>query len=349
MEKSDAIAAAAVSSAAASDENAPADGSDRLRVPPYRDAGFYQKRKKGKYRAVAAPDLEGPVADTHTHIQMLPDQALELARCAANGVDFLCVVSDPAEDALDVFDHLAAWQGQAPAALAEIAPGVDASHLPHVRLAVGVHPHNARLYDDAMEKLLYRLLADQRVAALGEIGLDYHYDFSPRESQRRVFARQLEIARELGFPVSLHIREAHGEALAILREVGFPSAGTLLHCCALPREELRPWVEAGCYIAYGGPLTFKKADEVREAVSIVPEDRLLIETDAPYMTPEPMRGVANTPAHVVFTAARLAEVRGVDCGPDRGQFLAALEANARRLLDRPCTPYQQAHEGEARG
>lgn len=345
MERADASASAAPSAAAPADENAPADGSDRLRVPPYRDAGFYQKRKKGKYRAVEPPRLEGPVADTHTHIQMLPDQALELARCAAVGVDFLCVVTDPAEDAATVFDGLAAWQAQAPAALADIAPDVSADRLPHVRLAVGVHPHNARLYDDAMEGLLYRLLADQRVAALGEIGLDYHYDFSPRESQRRVFARQLEIARELGLPVSLHIREAHDEALAILREVGFPPAGTLLHCCALSREELAPWVDAGCYIAYGGPLTFKKADEVREAAALVPEDRLLTETDAPYMTPEPMRGVANTPAHVVFTAARLAEARGIEPGSARARFLAVLEANARGLLDRPSTLYQAAHQG----
>ena len=207
--------------------------------------------------------------------------------------------------------------------------------IPGVKLAAGIHPHNAKLYDDAAEQELLSRLADPRVVALGEIGLDFYYDLSPRDVQERVFRRQIAIAKELGLPVVLHLRggkdpktdNAHRQAFGILQEVGFPERGTLLHCCSLPPDELVPWVEADCYVAYGGALTFKSSDAAREGACIVPEDRLLVETDSPYMTPEPMRGVGCTPAHVIFTAAALAEVRGIAPGEARQAFLEQLHAN----------------------
>ena len=185
-----------------------------------------------------------------------------------------------------------------------------------------------------------RRLADARVCAVGEIGLDYHYDLSPRDDQRRAFRQQIRLAKECGLPVILHVREAHDEALAIMQEEGWPEAGTLLHCFNRDWETLEPWVRAGCYVAFGGPLTFKKADEVRDAAALVPLDRLLTETDAPYMTPEPMRGMTCGPEHVIFTAARLAEVRGVAPGVERTDFLRQLMQNAIGLLDRSATPWQ---------
>ena len=212
--------------------------------------------------------------------------------------------------------------------------------MPRVRIATGCHPHNAKRYDDALEALLRERLRDPRVCAIGEIGLDFHYDFSPRDDQRQAFRRQVRLAHELGLPVILHVREAHDEALALMREEGFPEAGVLLHCYNLDAATLAPWVEAGCYVAFGGPLTFKKADEVREAAQLVPIDRLLTETDAPYMTPEPMRGMTCGPEHVIFTAERLAEVRGCAPGGEREAFLAQLMENARRLLDRDPLPWQ---------
>ena len=297
--------------------------SDRLKLPPERDFGFYQRRKHDAWRAVdpPAPALEAPVADSHAHIHMLPDPAWELARCAANGVDFICEICDPSEDGTRPFDELAAWKGQ--------------SDTPEVRIAAGVHPHNAKLYDQAIEDELLACLEDSRVVALGEIGLDYHYDLSPRDVQRRVFVRQLGLARELGLPVALHLRggqdperdNAHREAFEILQKEGALGPSTLLHCCALPPDELRPWIEADCHIAYGGALTFKSADEAREGARLVPENRLLVETDAPYMTPEPMRGAACTPAHVVFTAAALAAVREIAPGQARRRFLERVHAN----------------------
>lgn len=213
--------------------------------------------------------------------------------------------------------------------------------MPRIRIAVGCHPHNAKHYHDALEADLRERLADQRVSALGEIGLDYHYDFSPREDQRLAFRRQLRLAKECGLPVILHVREAHEDALAIMQEEGFPEAGVLLHCYNLDWPTLEPWVEAGCYVAFGGPLTFKKTDEVRDAASRVPLDRLLTETDAPYMTPEPMRGMTCGPEHVIFTAERLCEVRGYTQDDEREAFLCQLMKNARGLLDREPTSWQR--------
>lgn len=214
--------------------------------------------------------------------------------------------------------------------------------MPRVRIAVGCHPHNAKFYNDGLEADLRALLMDPRVSALGEIGLDYHYDFSPRDDQRDAFRRQIRLAKECGLPIALHLREAHDEALAIMREEGFPEAGTLLHCFNLDWATLEPWVEADCYVAFGGALTFKNADDTREAAARVPANRLLTETDAPYMTPEPMRGITCLPDHVLFTAACLAEVRGCEPGTAREAFLAQLMDNARALLDRPATAWQKS-------
>ena len=184
-------------------------------------------------------------------------------------------------------------------------------------------------------------LRDRRVSAVGEIGLDYHYDLSPRPVQREAFRAQIRLAKAAGLPVVLHMREAHDDGFAILVEEGFPEAGTLLHCFNLDGAEVSRWVEAGCYIAFGGPLTFKRAEEVREAARIVPVNRLLTETDAPYMTPEPLRGTLCGPAHVVWTAAVLCEVLGADTPEARATLLAQLYANAEALLDRAPTPWQK--------
>ena len=307
--------------------------SDRLKLPPEHDFGFYQRRKHDAWRAVDAPTLEAPVADSHAHVHMLPDPAWELARCAANGVDFVCEICDPSEDGSRPFDSLDAWLRHASDMLA--SEGKDPQP-PTVRIAAGVHPHNAKLYSAEIERMLLDQLQDPRVVALGEIGLDYHYDLSPRDVQRDVFRRQIRIAREAGLPLALHLRggqdndvdNAHREAFEILQEEDALGPGTLLHCCSLPPDELAPWVQADCYIAYGGALTFKNAGAAREGAKTVPENRLMTETDAPYMTPEPMRGAACTPAHVVFTAAVLADVRGIASGEDRCGFLGQVHANA---------------------
>lgn len=169
--------------------------------------------------------------------------------------------------ARDTYDGLGSWFDDAAALLEEW--GMAQAIMPRVRFACGVHPHNAKYFDDARDELI-ALLARPETCCLGEVGLDYHYDFSPRDVQREVFAAQLQMAQEHGLPVSLHLREAHDDALAILRETGVPKAGCIVHCFNLDAQTLAPFLELGCYVAFGGPLTFKKSWETRGGRSRCP-------------------------------------------------------------------------------
>jgi len=193
---------------------------------------------------------------------------------------------------------------------------------------IGCHPHNASRYTAEAEARLRHYAADRRTVAIGEIGLDYHYDYSPRAVQQEVFARQIKLATELGLPIALHLRDAHDDGFAILERVGWPPAGCLLHCYTLGPEEFKPFVQRGCYVAFGGALTFKKADDIRAAAAAVPLERLVTETDAPYMAPQPLRGTTNGPEDIVFTAALLAELRQTG-GLTRRAVLDRIYANAR--------------------
>jgi len=181
---------------------------------------------------------------------------------------------------------------------------------PEIFCAIGVHPHDAKLFDEGAEAHLINLAKQgSRVIAWGEIGLDYHYDHSPREIQREVFRRQLLIAIELNFPVVIHSREADDETIAILREElsGYERAG-VLHCFGGSMQMAQEAIELGFFISFAGNLTFKKADDLRTIARQLPLDRLLVETDCPYLTPEPFRGKRNEPARVVETAKCLAEL-----------------------------------------
>ncbi|MEG0027102.1 MAG: TatD family hydrolase [Raoultibacter sp.] len=330
--------------------------------PVFRDACFRMK-KKGKLRFVEPPlfSSEVRIADTHAHLDLLESAPLSLARCAVYGVGFVVAMADISENPALTFDHLDAWYREADVVLPELvaatvaciaeekgseAAGVFAlqhpsSVLPHVRIAIGCHPHNAKDYNDALEADLLARLHDPRVCAIGEVGLDYHYDFSPREVQRAVFRRQIKLAHETGLPLILHLREAHEEALAIMEQEGFPEKGVLLHCFNLDARALKPWVDAGCFIAIGGPVTFKKSDYVREAVSLVARNRLLTETDSPYMTPEPLRGMECGPEHTIFTAAALSDAYGCSDEHARTAFLQDIYQGALDLLDREPTVWQR--------
>lgn len=181
-----------------------------------------------------------------------------------------------------------------------------------VYAAVGVHPHDARLYDDAAEELLKRLVGGSaKVVAWGEIGLDYHYEHSPRATQREVFARQLRLARERGLPVVIHSRAADEETVSVLREewAGAGVAG-VLHCFGGGWPMAESALELGFMVSFAGNVTFRKADALREVARQIPLDRLLVETDCPFLTPVPHRGKRNEPARVVDTARFLAELRG---------------------------------------
>jgi TatD DNase family protein len=182
----------------------------------------------------------------------------------------------------------------------------QAERFPFIFATVGVHPHDASKATLETFARLRHLAAHPKVVAIGEIGLDYHYDFSPRDVQRSVFLQQLEIAAESGKPAVIHSRESWPDTMALLQH----SHRGILHCFTGDAEQARQALDLGFHLAFGGVLTFPKAGAVREAARITPPDRLLLETDCPYLAPVPHRGQRNEPSFVVEVARRLAEVRG---------------------------------------
>lgn len=289
----------------------------------------------GTEKPLEIPRIGVPVADTHAHLDMLDDPAGALARAGCAGVSFVVTVVDPTEDAQRTLDELEQWRVTAtesmrrpldPTPMPADPPPVGEA--PLVRIIVGAHPHNAKDFDVAAQERLRALAANPLVAGIGEIGLDYHYDYSPRDVQRSVFAEQLGLAHRLGLPAIVHLREAHDDGEAIMRETGLPAEGCVLHCFTGDAELLDRFLEMGCYVSFAGPVTFKKADAIREAAARVPLDRLLVETDCPFMAPEPYRGRKNEPALTIFTAKRIAEVRGIA----DDELAEATTANARRLF-----------------
>jgi len=183
---------------------------------------------------------------------------------------------------------------------------------PSIYAAIGVHPHDAKLFDEAAEQRLVSLVRQsKRVIAWGEIGLDYHYDHSPREKQREVFRRQLWLARAHNLPVVIHSREADDDTIIILREeLTAYARGGVLHCFGGSLAMARAAIELGFFISFAGNLTFKKAEDLRDVARQLPLERLLIETDCPYLTPVPFRGKRNEPARVIETARCLAKIHG---------------------------------------
>ena len=257
------------------------------------------------------------LVDTHTHLGMQEDPPLRIARAATAGLGALITICDPGEllepegehtdEVALTYGSVERWRNEARAILdAESRSDLP---VPEIRMLIGLHPHHARFWSADIEAQIRERAADPVTVGLGEMGLDYHYDYSPREAQREVFAAELRLAHELDLPVCLHLREAHDDGLRILREVGVPPRGAVLHCFNLDYEVAAPFVELGCVVSFAGPLTFKKAEEVREAARRLPAGILMVETDAPFMAPEPLRGLPCEPAFTAFTAARLAEVR----------------------------------------
>ena len=175
----------------------------------------------------------------------------------------------------------------------------------------GVHPYDTRFYENEVEIIepLRALLAHKKVVALGEIGLDYHYEDSDFEKQRRFFVAQMELARELDIPVIIHDRDAHGDCMDIIR--AFPEVKGIFHSYSGSAEMAQELIRLGWYISFSGVVTYKNARRVVEACESVPIDRLLIETDSPYLSPVPHRGEMNHPKHVRFTCERVAELKGV--------------------------------------
>jgi TatD DNase family protein len=204
-----------------------------------------------------------------------------------------------------------------------------AERYPQICASVGVHPHDASKFTPQTADDLRALARDEKVVAFGEIGLDHHYDFSPREAQFQVFVEQLKIAEEAGLPVIIHTREAWEDTIAVLRR--YWQGPGIMHCFTGDAAQAREALDLGFHLAFGGVLTFRTAEAIREAARITPEDRLLVETDAPYLAPVPWRGKRNEPAFVAETARKLAEIRGVT--PE--EIASVTTANFNRLCLRP--------------
>lgn len=315
-------------------------------LPVLEDEHFRKRKKNGSAQLVDAPHLLTPLADSHAHVHLLDDPALALARAGAHQVEFIEVIVDAAEDGTQPLQQISGWVQDAQLKVRKMGSlccGQAPYNVPHVRVAVGVHPHYAKDWTAGVRAVLVDALHDPRVSALGEIGLDYHYDFSPRDAQKRVFAEQVALAQEAGLPVVLHVREAFDDAYDLMQDAGWNPAGVLLHCYTSDAEEVRRWVEAGCFVAFGGALTFASSEAIREAITRVPVSKLLLETDAPYMAPVPLRGQKCEPAMVVFTADRaLTELLGEGATQEeRQRLLQTTYENTLALLDRPPTPWQE--------
>ena len=175
--------------------------------------------------------------------------------------------------------------------------------------SVGVHPHSAKEFKEEDLSLLAQYSNHPKVVAIGEIGLDYHYDFSPRPLQLEVFEKQIQLAKELNLPIIVHDREAHGDTMELLKKY---SPKGIVHCYSGSADMAKEIVKLGMYIGFTGAVTFKNARKILEAAAAVPLDRLLVETDCPYMSPEPFRGTRCWSAMIQYTAQTLAQIKGVD-------------------------------------
>ncbi len=197
-----------------------------------------------------------------------------------------------------------------------------------VAACVGLHPHDARCWTPALDAELRALAADPDVAAVGEIGLDYHYDHSPRDVQRDVFARTIAIARSVGKPIVVHTRSAPADTLDVLEREGARDVGGIIHCFSEDRAFAARALDLGFDLSFSGIVTFKNTLAVQEVAAWAPLDRILVETDSPYLAPVPLRGKKCEPAQVVLTARRVAELRGV--APEV-LFAATLASTERRF------------------
>jgi len=247
--------------------------------------------------------------DVHTHLNFLkdksPEQAIEEAN--AQGVTrFITIGTEPAD--LPVVMQIAE------------------KHWPVVGCTLGIHPHEGKVYSDEVHARIEANLGRKEVVAVGEIGLDYHYDSSPRDQQRDAFASQLELAHKHQLPIEIHTRDADEDTIEILRKAK-PQTG-IIHCFTGTMWLAKNALDLGLDISFSGVITFKNAADLREVVKYVPLDRLHVETDAPFLAPIPMRGKSNVPAYVVHTAQAVADLKGVALD----KLQEATRANARRTF-----------------
>ena len=230
--------------------------------------------------------------DTHSHINMIENLSIEeiLKNASENNVKKIIIPAAEANDIEVVFELSQKYE--------------------NVYCYLGIHPSEAKDWNDKIEEKIRTLAKSQKVVGIGEIGLDYYWDKSFVDLQKEVFIKQIEIANELNLPVNVHDREAHKDTFDILKEHNTNSK-VIMHCFSGSPEFANECIKEGWFIALGGVVTFKNAKKMKEVASLIPPDKLLLETDAPYLTPVPHRGEENQPAYVKFVAEEIAGLRGI--------------------------------------
>jgi TatD DNase family protein len=250
--------------------------------------------------------------DFHCH---LDDECFEknrwqiIDRCFANGIVSIISVADP-------FKKMSLVQTEKILA-----------YKPNIYAVCGAHPHQADQYSPEIEKSIFNFLKKEKIAAVGEVGLDFHYDFATHENQKNTFKRQIAIARELDLPLVIHSRNAEAEVLKILAMEKF-SLPVVFHCFTGNKPAAEEILQRGYYISISGIVTFKKADALREIVKVIPLQQLFSETDSPYLSPEPRRGQINNPLGVIQVVEKIAAVKNLDAK----QINTAVSQNLLRLL-----------------
>ena len=254
--------------------------------------------------------------DAHAHLDGYADRDEVIARARAAGVVHVVAVGQ--------------WREGAGMAGAQDAIRLAKTDRSFFSATAGIHPHDAARATEADFAELRRICGDPDVAAVGECGLDFHYDRSPRDVQRSVFVRQIRLAKELGKPLVVHTREADVETAEILRAELGPDGG-VIHCFTSDWTAAQRYLALGLYLSFSGVLTFKNAEPIRDAAARAPLDRILVETDCPFLAPVPHRGKRNEPAFVALTASALAGLRGVRVD----ELARATTTNARAVLRLP--------------
>ena len=248
--------------------------------------------------------------DSHCHVdepKFDGDRDTVLSRMREAGVTRYAVIGSDIASSRHAADYAAAHEG--------------------CYAAVGIHPHEASGYKEGDLDLLAQWVKEDKVVAIGEIGLDYYYDHSPRDVQQKVCELQMELAYELGMPVAYHVRDAHQDMIDLMKAHRAHLSGGIIHCFSGSWEIAKEYLKLGYYISFAGPVTFKKAPKLQEAAVNVPLERLLIETDSPYLAPEPVRGRRNEPTNVRHVAEKIAALRGMSLE----ELAAATTENALRV------------------
>ena len=231
------------------------------------------------------------LVDTHAHLEVVESVSEVIDRAFKNGVETVVAVSSDLDSSRRT---------------------IEISNSFHtVYSAVGIHPHEASSFDESALAQLANFVSEKRVKAIGETGLDYHYSHSNRESQIISFTDHIGLSIQFDLPLIIHIREAFPDVLNILRKPDFSNARGVIHCFTGDYETAKGFIDLGFFVSFSGIVTFKNAENVRDAAKRIPLDRMLIETDSPYLAPVPFRGKRNEPAYVIHVAEKIAELRGI--------------------------------------